>query len=232
MIRVFGTRIPDLSDEGALYSMLPLLTKERKEKIKGFYKNEDKLRSGSAELLLKYGYDLVNQSPDRPLPKIAFEKYEKPYFSDDNALKFNLSHAGPYVVCVLADCEVGIDVELFSEKMDMSIAKDYFTTEEYQFIIEEGASSVSALRRFFYVWTLKESYMKVDGMGFYKPLDSFSVQKKKDTIVVFEKGIQQNVFMRLWDNYEEMALSVCSVDDGDELEKLSVEWVRFENLIY
>ena len=37
--------------------------------------------------------------------------------------------------------------------------------------------------------------------------------------------------MRLWDSYEDLAVSVCTSDNEDELETLSIEWLPLENLL-
>lgn len=228
MLRVFCTRIPDLSDERVLRSMIPLLTKVRAEKTDKYYRNEDKLRSAVSELLLRYGYHLVKNSKDVPFREIAFGEYGKPRLVGYDEPEFNLSHAGNYVACVLADCEVGIDIEIFLKKMDLNISKHYFTNAEHQFITEDGMSS---LRRFFHIWTLKESYIKKIGTGLYKPLNSFSVEQHGETYKVFEDGVQQKVFMRLWDHYQDMSMSICAAENEDELQALSIEWILFEQLI-
>lgn len=228
MLRVFCTRVPELSDERVLRSMLPLLTKVRTEKIDKYRRTEDKLRSAVSELLLRYGYHLVKNSPDVPFPEITLGKYGKPRFVGYDELEFNLTHAGNYVACILADCEVGIDIEIFSKKMDLNISKHYFTNAEHRFITEDGMSSQ---RRFFYIWTLKESYIKKIGTGLYKSLNSFSVEQQGGTYKVFEGGVQQKLFMRLWDCYEDMSMSICTAENGEELQALSIEWILFEQLI-
>lgn len=228
MLRVFCTRISDLSDERILRNMLPFLTKERTEKINKYCRNEDKLRSAVSELLLRYGYYLIKKSSDIPFFKIAFGEYGKPRFVGCDEPEFNLSHAGNYVACVFADCEVGIDIEIFSKMNNLNISKNYFTNVEHQFIIGDKMSS---LRRFYYIWTLKESYIKEIGIGLYKALNSFSVELHDETYKVFEDGVQQKVYMRLWDHYQDMCVSICAAGNEDEVQNLSIEWILFEQLM-
>lgn len=228
MLRVFCTRIPDLTDKSILNRMLPVMTEGRKKKVINFMRMEDKLRCATAEMLLRYVYTVVKENPGAQLPEIAVSEFGKPYFMVTGEPEFNLSHSGNYVVCAVSDCSVGIDAEVYSENVDLSIAKNYFSYGEYQFIIKDKRISD---RSFIQIWTLKESYIKNSGMGLVIPMDSFSVEQRNGKYGVFENGIQQKKYMRLWDSYEDLAISVCTGDNEDELETLSIEWLPLENLL-
>lgn len=95
---------------------------------------------------------------------------------------------------VLSDCSVGIDAEVYSENVDLSIAKNYFSYGEYQFIIKDKRISD---RSFIQIWTLKESYIKNSGMGLVIPMDSFSVEQRNGKYGVFENGIRRQLMQRL-----------------------------------
>ncbi|MDE9438650.1 4'-phosphopantetheinyl transferase superfamily protein [Staphylococcus xylosus] len=41
--------------------------------------------------------------------------------------------------------------------------------------MNDAQSSISRFNRFFEVWTMKECYLKLLGIGMYKALDSFSI---------------------------------------------------------
>lgn len=89
------------------------------------------------------------------------------------ALEFNISHSADLVMLgVTAGRTLGLDVESF-EARDADIAG----LDRY-FAAEESASLLSLQprerrRRFFELWTLKESYIKARGMGLAIPLDAF-----------------------------------------------------------
>ena len=76
-----------------------LLTPERRERIRGFKQEDDKVRSLVAGLLLRRFV-----SPKEPLRG----QYGKPFFRDGPF--FNLSHAGDYVVLAVAGGDVGVDI--------------------------------------------------------------------------------------------------------------------------
>ncbi|MCW5624699.1 MAG: 4'-phosphopantetheinyl transferase superfamily protein [Burkholderiales bacterium] len=93
----------------------------------------------------------------------------------DPPLHFNLSHAGPAVVCALARfAEVGIDVEQHVPTEFREIGARYFATDERAWLAaapDDGAASL----RFLTLWTLKEAYVKARGAGLSIPLERFSV---------------------------------------------------------
>lgn len=226
MLRVFCVRIPDLNDELLLQKALPYISNARLSKLVKFQRTEDKIRSAVSELLLRYAYRMVKGN-EMPLPDISYGKYGKPFF-ENREPRFNLSHSGNYIACVLADCEVGIDVETFSNRVDLCIADSFFSYSERIFVAEDQKLS---FRRFFYIWTLKESYVKEIGMGLCKRLDSFSVEHQDDQYLIIDNGKQQPLFLRLWDNLEEISMSVCIAANGDELQNLDIEWVPLERLM-
>lgn len=90
-------------------------------------------------------------------------------------LHFNLSHSGDYIVLVVSDCPVGIDVEHKTKGYD-ALAKRCFCKEEYEDILNAGDEEAQR-KRFLEYWTRKEAYIKCVGEGMRIPLNSFSVQE-------------------------------------------------------
>jgi len=80
-------------------------------------------------------------------------------------LRFNLSHAGDYIVVAVTRCrDIGVDVEYIHRKTNyMGIARRYFLAME---IADLSALSGESQRgRFYDYWTLKEAYLKGCGLG-------------------------------------------------------------------
>jgi 4'-phosphopantetheinyl transferase len=79
---------------------------------------------------------------------------------------------------------VGIDVENVSERdASIAVAERYFAPQE----IEDLNALPRAMqsRRFFELWTLKESYIKARGMGLSLPLNRFNFQFPTDRSLQF-----------------------------------------------
>jgi 4'-phosphopantetheinyl transferase len=89
-------------------------------------------------------------------------------------LRFNLSHTKGLVVCLVArDREVGVDVEDRTRKGELlDVAERYFSPSEARAL--RALPQEEQLDRFFFYWTLKESYIKARGMGLAIPLSRFS----------------------------------------------------------
>lgn len=114
--------------------------------------------------------------------------------------EFNVSHGGKYVVLVTDKNPVGIDIEEMRER-SFIVATKVFTKDEQQWMSEDK------LRRFFYLWTQKESLVKAEGCGITIPLESFSV-------LPFEKGDSVVLNGKNWwcttKEIENYVVSVCS----------------------
>lgn len=100
--------------------------------------------------------------PDIPASTDVFEHNGKIY----REVYFSVSHSGDYAVCALDDHPVGIDIEVIG-KESRNIAERFFARDELEYITDTGS--------FYHIWTLKESFMKVVGLGMRLPMDAFSV---------------------------------------------------------
>lgn len=85
--------------------------------------------------------------------EIAKTEEGKPYFKGDRVPFFSLSHSGGYAVCAIGDIPLGVDLERMREIPDR-ICKRFLG----------GTSGREAVVR----WTMRESYGKLEGGGFFK----------------------------------------------------------------
>ncbi len=88
-------------------------------------------------------------------------------------LEFNISHAADLVMLgVTSGRTLGIDTESAEERAaDIDGLDRYFAPEESAALLSLPPGQ--RRRRFFELWTLKESYIKARGMGLAIPLDAF-----------------------------------------------------------
>lgn len=87
--------------------------------------------------------------------KISENEYGKPELSGENVY-FNISHSNGAVVCAVSDKPVGVDIEYIKE-MRPGIINRCFTDNEKKAILSS--------RDFYRLWTLKEAYVKMLGLG-------------------------------------------------------------------
>ena len=85
-------------------------------------------------------------------------------------------------MCVVADKEVGCDVERRTE-FDRALASYVMTKQEIQQIYGLD-SEAEQQEMFFRLWTLKESYMKATGFGIGLEPGIFGIKMEKGSISV------------------------------------------------
>ena len=148
------------------FSVLPLW---RVEKVNRMIPAQGKRLSLAAGLLLRHAL-LDTVGIELKDVKVGFGEREKPYFIFDRHLEFNLSHSGDVVAVALADCPVGIDVEV-KQDPGKGVAEHVFTKEE----LDAMHAAPDPERYFTRLWTRKEAYVKCTGTGISVPLTAFSV---------------------------------------------------------
>lgn len=85
----------------------------------------------------------------------------KPCLSGRTDWHFNISHSGQLVACVCSKIPLGLDVEWHTGLIKWrDIAIRYFGTEEAKEILLNSSSEA-----FYHFWTLKESWLKLNGLG-------------------------------------------------------------------
>ncbi|MGP7818262.1 4'-phosphopantetheinyl transferase family protein [Niallia sp. 01092] len=153
--------------------LLPKISKERLFRIKEYRKQEDKIRSVFAELLVRYAVNQFRGCSNQEI-KFCTGINGKPQLVLPNNIYFNLSHSGCWVVCVVDNDPVGIDIEKIQE-IEMDVAQQIFTQKESQFL-KLSKNSLERKKRFFKIWTMKECFLKAIGEGLSRDLSSFSVE--------------------------------------------------------
>lgn len=229
MIFQYAYNISEINNLNDISYLIHFLSDDRKEVIRKYRFDKDKIRSIFAEVLLRYAlyerYDLKDEN-------IVFDKteYGKPFLENNENIFFNLSHSGNWVVCAVGDKPIGIDVELM-ENIDFSIMEDIFTNEECEYLLSHDLKD--RLRIFYNIWTLKESYTKSIGEGLGLSLHSFWFQFDKEDIILYVNGKRNAAYSFYLRNIDQnYAMSVCVADriDSNNL-KESFRFVSLEEIV-
>jgi 4'-phosphopantetheinyl transferase len=85
---------------------------------------------------------------------------------------FNLSHSGGLAALVIADCDVGVDIEEV-RPVDGAVAERFFSASENAAL--RGLRGVDWRDAFYRCWTRKEAVVKALGKGLSLRLSSFDV---------------------------------------------------------
>lgn len=148
---------------------------EEKAKIDKYFNYNDKMRSLTGIVLTKIlGSYYLNI--DKSKLKIERNYYNKP---DIKGISYNISHSGDYVVLSFTFLKaIGVDIERIRNIPEYKEISTYFCDSERK-IIEEAKN----IRKFFYIWTAKEAYVKALGKGLSIELKSFEIKRKR----IYEK---------------------------------------------
>lgn len=170
MMRIYYARTDLFLEESIRQKQIHLLCNQRRDKILRCKNSNDSARLMTAGFLLRHAlleeglyYDKLNFVTTKH-GKIEIQNYDNYHV--------NLTHAGGYAACVVADQQVGIDIE-DSKRFEIDdpkalerifrIAKHSCTAEEMKHL--ENAEEEKLCKCFTQIWTRKESYSKAKGLG-------------------------------------------------------------------
>lgn len=210
MVKLYMMSIKDIS----LSDLNPsdYLSKERTQKMNRFRFEDDKKRCLAGGLLLchVFGNDIKNK-------EIKYNEFKKPYY--EGFLEFNLSHSGEYVLLATSKREVGCDIEKIEDGIEFEkLAKRIFNKNELLHLNEND----NIKETFYNVWTLRESYMKLTGLGFNLPKEEFWFLFKKGKPHLRTKD-RKEIKSKLISGFDGYKLAVCYKEDeiDDEIEIVS-----------
>lgn len=206
MLEICAVKIPKTLSTGFFESLLREVDEEKKIKISKFVYKEDAYRTLIGDVLIR---SMVCEKLKMSNKQISFyiNEYGKPFINNTTRVHFNVSHAGEWVLCVLSNGEIGIDIERI-QPIDLDIAKYYFSEVEYMDL--QKKDGVDKIYYFFDLWTLKESYIKARGMGLSIPLKDFCIRVANDGITLSGKEINKNWFFKQYEFDQPYKVSVCS----------------------
>ena len=117
---------------------------------------------------------------------------------------FNISHSGEYVLCAVSEKPVGCDIEK-AENAPFEITDSVFLPSERKYIAE-AQNDADKLRRFFRLWTMKESYIKMTGEGLGEALPRIEINPEKLTVTRDSAAVKCKLFNASCGDYE---MSIC-----------------------
>lgn len=214
-MKIYAVKILEITEQ-ELDNLCLLISLEKKSKIEKFINKEDKIRTLIGEMLIRYV--IVNEFKIKN-SQISFDKniYGKPYLKGYPKINFNISHSNNFVVCIIDDKPIGIDVEKVKQIGYKDIAKNFFTTSEYNYIIKPSLeikqNLEKELNKFYEIWTLKESYIKCKGKGLSILLNSFSIDKDKNERIKIICNDECNKFVfKVFYGVVGYKIAICSLN--------------------
>lgn len=206
---IYRVKISNINEE-KLEQICLSIHLEKRCKIEKFINKKDKIRTLIGEILIR---TIICEKLNIRNRNIIFvkNKYGKPYLKDYPNFEFNISHSADFVVCAIDDKPIGIDVEEVKDIQYEEIAKNFFSTSEFDYIVKRDLDV--ELNKFYEIWTLKESYIKCCGQGLSIPLKSFSfdIDMYENIKVIIDDEYKENVFKK-FDIGSGYKMAVCSLN--------------------
>ena len=144
--------------------------------------------------------------------RLSYNTHGKPYLDhkclkkNNQELFFSLSHSKEKTALAISTAiETGLDIEQTSTRnlhSCLRLARRYYHPTEQEYI-HSTKNEHKQLKRFYKIWTLKESYLKAIGTGINIELKSLCFTINYDTVHLWINNIKQNnVFFYLLDIQE------------------------------
>jgi len=206
MIEVYAVDLIEPLEKRSYERLLACVSKEKRARIRRFYRKEDRIRGLMADILIR---TIIIRMLRLKNEKIKFHTndYGKPFLKEREDFQFNLSHSGIWVVCAVDDRHIGIDVERI-QPIDLDISKNYFSHDEHR----ELMSKADKFSYFFSLWSLKESYIKIRGKGLSMPLNSFSIKffSPEKIRIKAKDRLLEEIFFVQYDIHKDYKMAVCA----------------------
>lgn len=104
-------------------------------------------------------------------------------------LEFNLSHTDDLIIVAIGTGRrLGVDVESLVRPAPLNVAPRWFSPAENAGM--DGLPAAARSRRFFELWTLKESFVKAHGHGLGLPLEQFEFDLDQAGEIGFKPMVQ------------------------------------------
>lgn len=208
-VKIYATQL-NTSDTLDKYDfILSCLTYEKRKRVLSFKQTDDQLRSLKGEWLIR---SLLSEILSLSFNKLSLDinNYGKPYIKNVKGIHYNISHSSNWIVCAIANEKVGIDIEKI-ELIDYSIFSTCLSTNEIECLYSQPTEKQLLL--FYDLWTLKESFYKCIGEGFFIPLNSLSIDPSTYNLT-FEESSRYPVSFKQYPIDPLYKLSVCSMNNS------------------
>lgn len=169
-------------------------------------------RSDNSQLPVKMGRivnipSALDETLTRYLENYRVSEKGKPYI-ENGKIRFNLSHSGSRVICAVSENEVGCDVEKKTGDC-LKIAQRFFAPQEYDFL-SKITQEEQLEKEFLKLWTMKEAFVKANGMGIAYPFSEVSFVDEKGFYCNRVEDLDGNkYFIENIDMNDEYSYSIC-----------------------
>ena len=183
MLNVYITNIKKLEDKKAYDAILNDISAFRKEKLDAVNNDEVKLQILAASYLIDEYLKTIGLREKDMVYKLT--KNGKPYFENNESIKFSISHRKNLVGVAFSDREVGFDIQ--QVRNIGSEIYNYVLSDKEKEDVFSAVSEADKLNKFFRYWVIKEAILKRDGTGLKRDMenvfDDFGLLGMPDSLI-------------------------------------------------
>ncbi len=216
--KTYYANFSDLCSEDMINAHIHTISEEKQARIKTAKRTETKASLLAGELLIRAA---LNASHGLENVKIAVDPHGKPYLPEHPEVHFNLSHSANFAVCTVSDVDCGIDIEQISKPHEvMAMANRFLSVKEHAAVLMSPNPNEAFCR----LWTLRESYVKMRGLGFEIGLSTLKCDFHRGVCSIYEKNVlQEDAKFHEWKTVPDFRISVCTKGDCEHtIEKLTL----------
>lgn len=197
------TSLPDPKEDGAALIGIP---DWRREYILKYMRACDRKLSLGAWRLMEDALKRHGISVDN----ITIGANGKP---ECEGVYFNVSHSSDMVLCAVSDRPVGCDIERVTDA-PLEILERCFTENERRYITGTH-NAAETNRRFFRLWTMKESYVKMTGEGMSLSPERVEIDQNMQTVL--RDSVSQPCTLKNM-SHEDYEITICTEKIQEENE--------------
>ena len=160
------SELPDPIEKPEIAEGIPL---RRKSKIFTYTLPLNRRQCLCSGLFEKYISDIYGFSTG----DFGVDNNGKPQINNDIGINYSISHSNNIVICAVSRNNIGCDIEKI-KTISSNIAERFFCEGEKAYLNDFSDSEFE--NEFFRLWTIKESYIKIDRKdGVKLPKDSYYI---------------------------------------------------------
>lgn len=179
----------------AVHDLLRLFTRMMELYVIENYRESYPQRKGShltdaliSDCLLEAGFgDMEILRTDKGKPYVKSKKDIWESSAEKQEIHISVTHSGVYFACAVADCPVGVDLQERRRANVEGISRRYFSEREQEYVKTFGEKG------FFTIWTRKEAYSKLTGLGLEELMKGTEVLDRKD-VDFFDFQLEDGVY--------------------------------------
>jgi 4'-phosphopantetheinyl transferase len=169
-------QFPLTTSDSDLESYDAVLSDDERARASRFHFDRDARRFTMARASVRFILASYTKSRSRDL-LFDYSHYGKPALADlHSGIRFSISHSGELgMLAVARGREVGVDLEMIRQDVETDkLAERFYSPLERESL--RALPDPDRVPAFFRCWTCKEAFLKAQGLGLSRSLESFDVE--------------------------------------------------------